>query len=149
MESFIRQSQKATDKIIFAEITKREKNSKMIQQLDKGIKEICVELDTRLKHFEDTTEKSLKKLHADVKKEMSQTFENLSSKILAHDTEFETINSVIGTKLEEVTEICNKNISVFSSQLQEQLETVKSRIADQEINIANENTKILSKIDNQ
>ena len=147
MESFIRQSQKATDKLIFAEITKREKNSKMIQQLDKGIKEICVELDTRLKHFEDTTENSLKKLHADVKKEMAQTFENLSLKILGHDKEFETINSLLGTKFTEVTEICNKNIGVFASQLQEQLETVKTQISDQEISVAKENTKILSRID--
>lgn len=149
LESFIRQSHKSTEKIIFAEITKREKNSKMINQLDKSIKEICVELDNRLKHYETTTKNNLQTLRKDLKAEIVENFEKLTGKLQNHSDELETLNSLVHNKFNDVTDLCNKNFSNFTDQLRNKLEILQQQLTETEINSAKDHTKLQTCIDNQ
>merc|ERR1711881_653225 len=52
MERFMKVSNKDFETLLLAEITKREKNSRMVIELDKSVQDICTELDSRLTHNE-------------------------------------------------------------------------------------------------
>merc|ERR1712142_1326283 len=95
MERFMKVSNKDFESLLLAEITKREKNTRMVHELEKSIRDICDELDSKLEHYGKKQNSIIAKMKTDIKSALIAEHKSITNQIVAHDGELVSLNKLL------------------------------------------------------
>ena len=117
IERIVKIGQKEFETLLFAEITKREKNTKMVHELDKSVQEICLELDTKMVHYEKRAHTTLSKMSQELKSNLALEHKTVMKQLVNHDKELTNLNDLISEKYEKLTDFCNNTYTEFDTMI--------------------------------
>jgi len=109
MERLLKINHKDFETLLLAEITKREKNSRMVLELDRSVQDICREIDSRFDHQDKKQLSIISKIKNEIKTALIQEHKAIASQIDSHDNELTSLNSMLTEKYEELTKKYNEN----------------------------------------
>lgn len=109
MERLLKINYKDFETLLLAEITKREKNSRMVLELDRSVQDICREIDSRFDHQDKKQLSIISKIKNEIKTALIQEHKAIASQIDSHDNELTSLNSMLTEKYEELTKKYNEN----------------------------------------
>lgn len=139
MEKVLRLSNKEIENIIFKEISKRERNSKMIYELEKSVQDICHELDTKMTVFESKCNEMVKRAKSELSDNLMKEHKIVISQLTSHDNDIASLGSLLDSKCEKLSDYCNSTchqfeqlMSTFTSDLEQNLkDKIKSLESNQ------------------